>query len=282
MHIARARGEFLLEEDGEVDLPDEADALRVLALGSGQTLLRGDAPHLGLEQPAHGEECVAELFLRELAEEIALVLVGIAAREQAVDGAAVRCRRLVLAAVVARSHVVGAQPERFLEEDVEFDLAVAQHVGIGRAAPFVFGEHIVHHALAVVFREVRHVQRNVEPLGDQLREGAVVVPRAVAFERARRVVPVDHEEADHLVSLPFEQIGGHRRIDATRKSDYHTCHLSIVVACRLQIVFQRPHHVGKEPFARRTRPDEQPHEIAARGVKIPRGSVSWSQASVSA
>ena len=133
-------------------------------------------------------------------------------------------RILGLAAVVARSHVVGPQLQGLLQEDVELDLAVAQHVGVGRAAALVLGEHILHHPAAVVLREVHHVQRDVEPPGHQLGEEAVVVPRAVALERARRVVPVDHEEAHHLVPLLLKQVGGHRRVDAARKSDYHSCH----------------------------------------------------------
>lgn len=233
MDIAAFCGEFLLEEGRQIDFADEADALRILAAGRGEPLLGSDAPHLGLQQPAHGKEGVAQLLLRELAEEVALVLVGVAAREQPVDDAPVGERLDLLAAVVARGDVVGPQLEGFAQEDVELDLAVAQHVGIGRAAPFVLGEHVFHDARAVVGREVNDVQRNVQLARDELGEDAVVVPRAVALERARGVVPVDHEEPHHVVSLLLEQVGGHRRVDTARKSDYYACHLFVVVTCRL-------------------------------------------------
>ena len=229
VHIAPLRGQFLLQEERQIHLAHETDPLRILAPGRGEPLLRGDAPHLGLEQPAHGKERIAQLLLRKLAEEIALVLVRIAARQQAPDRTAVGQRRLGLAAVVPRGHVVGTELQRLLQKDVEFDLAVAEHVRIGRTPPFVLGEHVVHHPAAIVLREVDHMQRNVQFAGHQLREDAVVAPRAVALQRSRRIVPVDHEESDHLVPLLFEQPGRHRRIHAARKSYHYACHIPIVV-----------------------------------------------------
>ena len=228
--VAALRGEFLLEEYRQIDLPDEADALRVLALGRGQPLFGGDAPHFGLEQSAHGEEGAAQLLLRELAEEVALVLVRVAPGQQTVDDAAVRLHGLLLAAVVPRGDVVGPELQRLAQEDVELDLAVAQHVGVGRAAPFILGEHVIDHPCAVLLRKIDRVQRDVEPLGHQLGEEPVVVPRTVALKRPRGVVPVDHEKPDDLVPLLLEEPCGDRRIDAARKSDYYTCHLSVAVA----------------------------------------------------
>ena len=225
MDVALFRGEFLLEEGRQVDLAHEADALRILAFGRGEALLLGDAPHLGFQQSADGKQRPAQLLLRKLAEEIALVLVGVASREQFMDRPSVGQRLLGLAAVVARGDVVGAQLQRLAQEDVEFDLAVAQHVGIGRAAPFVLREHVVHDARAVVFRKVDHVQRDVEFPGHEFGENPVVVPGTVAFERPRRVVPVDHEESHDLVPLLFEEPGRDGRIHAARKSDYHPCHI---------------------------------------------------------
>ncbi len=232
MHVARFGGEFLLQENGQIDFPYEADALRIFALGRGQVLFLGDAPHLGLEESAHGKQRIAQLFLRELAQKVALVLVGVGAGQQLAAHGAVGVRLLGLAAVVTRGHVVGAELEGFVQEDVELDFAVAQHVGIGRAAAFVFGEHVVDHPRAVLGREVDHVQRDVQPLGHQLGEDAVVVPRAVALQGARRVVPVDHEKTDDFVPLLLEKPRGHRRVDAARESYHHACHVSPVPGVR--------------------------------------------------
>ena len=54
------------------------------------------------------------------------------------------------------------------------------------------------------------MQRDVQFFCDQLGEDAVVVPRAVALERSRRVVPVDHEQPHDVMPLLFEQVGGDR------------------------------------------------------------------------
>ena len=216
MDVALFRSQFLLEESRQVHLAHEADALRVLALGGGESLLGGDAPHFGFQQIADREQGVAQLLLRKLAEKIALVLVGVGAGEQLEDRPSVGKNFFDLAAVVARGDEVRAQLEGFAQKDVEFDFAVAQHVGVGCAALFVLGEHVIDHARTVVGREVYDAQRNVEPFGDQLGENPVVVPRAVAFERARGVVPVDHEKPRDVVPLPFEEIRRDGRIHAAR------------------------------------------------------------------
>ena len=102
MDVALFRSQFLLEESRQVHLAHEADALRVLALGGGESLLGGDAPHFGFQQIADREQGVAQLLLRKLAEKIALVLVGVGAGEQLEDRPSVGKNLFGLAAVVAR------------------------------------------------------------------------------------------------------------------------------------------------------------------------------------
>ena len=117
---------------------DEAYLLAFLRYGHCQprVLHLGDAG--GLVLPGKGEHGPAQALQRHEGKEIALVLVGVASREQFMDRPSVGQRLLGLAAVVARGDVVGAQLQRLAQEDVEFDFAVAQHVGIGRAACAVF------------------------------------------------------------------------------------------------------------------------------------------------
>ncbi len=123
-----------------------------------------------------------------------------------------------------RGDEIGPEFQGLVQKGVEFYLAVAQHVGIGRTSAFVFGEHVVHHAPTILGREVDEPERNVETLGHQLGEDLIVVPRAVAFERALGIVPVAHEQPDDLVPLLFEEICRHRRIDTARQSDHYFCH----------------------------------------------------------
>ena len=130
----------------------------------------------------------------------------------------IAAHHLVATAVVSRSNVISTQFKCLFQKDIELDLAVAQHVGVGRASALILRKHIIDHTTLVLLREIDHVQRNIQSFGYQLGKNAVVVPRTVAFERTCRVVPIDHKESDHVVALLFEQIGRHRRIDTSRKS----------------------------------------------------------------
>src|SRR5438105_15870828 len=51
---------------------------------------------------------------------------------------------------------VGAERDRMVEERTKLDFAVAQYVGIGRAAAFVLAEEASENALAILAREVDH------------------------------------------------------------------------------------------------------------------------------
>jgi hypothetical protein len=50
------------------------------------------------------------------------------------------------------------------------------------------------------------VKLDVEALGYKLGKHLVIVPWAVALERARGVVPVAHEESNDFMPLLFEQV----------------------------------------------------------------------------
>ena len=215
--------ELLLQENGQIDLAHETDALRVLAGSRSQMLFRSDAPDLGLEQMSNRKERARKLPLRKLAEKIALVLVRVAARKQAMNRPAFG-PDLLAAAIVACRHEIGAQLESRIQKGVELDLAVAQHVRIGRAPPRVLGEHVVDDPPPILVAQVDHMKRDVEPLGHQFGEQVVIVPRAVALQRAGRILPVPHEQAHHVVALLLEQIGGHARIDASGEAHHDSFH----------------------------------------------------------
>jgi hypothetical protein len=144
-------------------------------------------------------------------QEVALVLVGIARLEQlrAVG-------RVFEARVVAGGEAPRAEPRRVVEAHAELDLAVAEHVRVGRAAGAVLGEEVVEHALAVVLGEAHAVQRDAELGGggasvlEILGRGAVVVV----------LVPVAHVEPVHLVTGAHQQQRGHRGVDSAGHADH--------------------------------------------------------------
>ena len=112
---------------------------------------------------------------------------------------------------------LGAEPHRVVEEGLELDLGVAQHVGIGRAAGAVFAQELGEDPVLVLGGEVDVLDLDAEHVGDARRVEEVLARRAV------RVVvvlfPVLHEEADDLVARLLQQPRGHRRIDAAREAD---------------------------------------------------------------
>ena len=115
---------------------------------------------------------------------------------------------------VVRSVFAGHFPE-----GVELDFAVAQHVRVGRPALGVFVEHVVHHALAVLFGQVHKIEGNANFPGHHFCHKAVFLPLAVPVEGGVCVVPVLHEHGKDVVAFLLEKVRRHRRIYAAGKPD---------------------------------------------------------------
>src|SRR3546814_16698417 len=62
--------------------------------------------------------------------------------------------------VVAGGDALGAQVARGVEEMLELDLAVAQHVRVGRAPGRVLGQEVGEHAVPVLAGEIAEVDRD--------------------------------------------------------------------------------------------------------------------------
>jgi hypothetical protein len=192
-------------EIAERTLADEADAGGVPLVGHRQAALAGDAPHLGLAEAADRELAEGELLGAERVQEVALVLAAVGGAQQA---AAVDPR------VMAGRVALRAEPLGILEADAEFDLTVAEHVRIGRATGLQLGEKMGEHALAVLRREARLVQRDAELVAH--------APRVLEVGRGRAVTvvvfrPVRHEERLDAVAGVLEQRGRYRGVDAAGK-----------------------------------------------------------------
>ena len=118
-----------------VDVAEEADALRVLAVGIDEMLALGDLAHLVLHIMADGEEGLGELPVVDLGKEVGLVLHGIGRGGEP----------LAALVIVFGLGIVAGGDEVvlmafLLVEGAELDEAVAHHVGIGREA----GLHLLH------------------------------------------------------------------------------------------------------------------------------------------
>ena len=114
---------------GKFPLTDEADACAVALGGCGEVVLGGEGADGALFEVADGEEGAAQGLGLDGVEEVALVFAGVKAAEEL--GSVVDDGCL---AIVAGGDVVGTHGECFIEEGFEFDLTVAEDVGIGGEA----------------------------------------------------------------------------------------------------------------------------------------------------
>jgi hypothetical protein len=114
------------DEFAERPLADEADAGRVRLARDRQPAVAGDCAHLGLGETADREHAGLELCRIELVQEVALVLAGVDPAQQASAGPNAR--------VMAGREALRPEPPRVFEADAELDLAIAEHVRVGRAA----------------------------------------------------------------------------------------------------------------------------------------------------
>ena len=166
----------------------------------------------GLGERADRKARPRELALPQRVQEVALVLVRVGALEQAIALAVERQPR-----VVAGGDGIGAQRQGVVEEGLELDLLVAQHVGVRRAAGTVLGEEITEDAVPVRTREVHRVQRDLELRAHLARHTIVFLGGAVV--RVVVALPVLHEQARDLVALFEQQQGGDGGVDAAGQAD---------------------------------------------------------------
>ena len=122
--------------------------------GDRDAAIARDRADFGLAEPADRKFAERELGRVERMQEVALVLVAVEAAQQA--GTAPD------AGIVAGRKPFRAEPPGVVEADAEFHLAVAEHVGIRRAPGLELRKEMREHALAVLGRKARLVQRDAE------------------------------------------------------------------------------------------------------------------------
>ena len=206
----RSGGKVLLQKFAEVALADETDARAVLLARGGEPLARGDRAHFGFLHAAERKEHVCKLRLRHLVEEVRLVLARVRGFQKKVP-----LLRMRDAAVMPRRNAVRTQLFRIRAEGAELDLAVAQHVGVGRPARLVLGEEVREHALAVLLREIDGVIRHAELVAHPL----YVLEVLLGGAGAALLLPVDHEQAHDVIALFFEQESGDGAVHPAAHAD---------------------------------------------------------------
>ncbi len=113
--------------------------------------------------------------------------------------------------------MVGPQLDRVIEERLELDLRIAQHVRIRRTAGCVLAQELGKHAVPVLGGEVDGFKLDADHVGRGGRVDQVLSRRAVLVVVI--VLPVLHEQADDLVALLFQQPRRDRGVDPARHAD---------------------------------------------------------------
>src|SRR5688500_12836707 len=117
---------------------------------------------------------------------------------------------------MARRNPIGPETSRVVVTNTEFDFAVAEHVGIGRATAAIFLEEVTEHALAIFAREAYLVQWDAQLFTNASGVLIVLGGRAVA---GLVLVPIAHEQPLDCVALLLQQPGGDGRVDAAGHAD---------------------------------------------------------------
>jgi hypothetical protein len=165
---------------------------------------------------AEGEECGVELFLLEAEEEVGLVFFGVDGLEEGGASGGVALD----AGVVAGGDVGGAEGAGFGEEVAEFEFFVADDAGVGGASGAVFaGEVVDDHAFEFT-GFIDDVMGDAEGVGDAAGVGDGLGAAAFVFGAGDAVLGPDfHGDADDVIALFFEEVGGDGGVDASAHAE---------------------------------------------------------------
>ena len=203
LHRPGFLGQVAGEKLAERPLADEADAGRIF-LGVGRNaLFARQRAYLALGHVAKRKKRAAELVLRKLMQEIGLIL-GRVGRLQQFDATA----RETQPRVMAGGNALRTQRSRVVQKRSELDLAVAQHIGVRRAAGSIFAQEGSEDAIAILGREIHRLQLDPHDVRDRCRVDQILSRRAEFVSIV--IFPVFHEDADDLVARLLEQPRGDR------------------------------------------------------------------------
>ena len=131
------------------------------------------------------------------------------------------------AAIMPRRDKVRPHLSRLCDERLKLDLAIAEHVGIGRPALGVFVQKLLEHAVVILVREIHAEIGYAQPVADAPHIIEVLIRGTIAA--LVRLMPIAHEQTDHVISLLFEERGGDRTVHASaHPHHYRLCHIRII------------------------------------------------------
>ena len=196
---------LLLHEGRVVAIANEADLLAVRLVGDGKTKSSRLLAHLGLDQAADRKDGTGELILRQREQEVRLVLARIGA---ALQQPPTVCR-LLDPRIMACRDLLGAKPERAIEQRRKLQIAVAMGAGQRRSSGGVLPNEVGDDAVAKLLLEVDDIVGKANNGRDAARVVEIVERTAPApcLLAAALVVQL-HRQTNHVMTLLGEQRRG--------------------------------------------------------------------------
>ena len=159
--IPRRRAERPGQEAARITVRDEADVVGVRLAGDREAARGGLFPDPRLRRVAEREVCAGQLVGGQDTEDIRLVLRRVGGTVQLAPLGAVEDAR-----VVPGRDPVETEGDRLVQQRRELDPLVAPQAGVGRAAGGVLGREVVDDIALEALREVPHVERDPQAVGD--------------------------------------------------------------------------------------------------------------------
>ncbi len=127
-HRAFVAGEITRQKLAERPFADKTNTGAITFRMDRQASGIGQFAHLRFVQFAQREHCLRQGRRGHRVQEVALVLAGVYSAQQA------RAWAPIKTCVMTRRQAAGAKPSRMRQADPKLDFAIAQNIGIGRAA----------------------------------------------------------------------------------------------------------------------------------------------------
>src|SRR5208282_2313022 len=219
---AELRGIALpLDKTGVVAVGNEADflALRLVRGDKAQSARAG--ANFGLGHRTNRKQGSREFVLTQREQKIRLILglVGGAQQMKSAVGA------LLYSGVMSGRDIVGCKRASAAPQAIEFDLAIAHHARIRRAAAQIFGDEVIDHARGEVGAQINHVKRKIHLLRHPARIFEIVMRAAGAAalrDWPRRLGHKPHGHAHHVIALLAHDRRGDGTVHPARHRNQHS------------------------------------------------------------
>ncbi len=196
----------------EIAFSDKTNAGTVFFLGYGNVEFKRKFTNFWFCQITERENDVAQLMGRYLIEKIGLILVVVLGTQQIM-----RVSVVTDSTIMPRGNIVRPEFSCKIRKWSEFDLAIAKHVGIGRATFFVFLNEELEYVVHILLGEIDGIIRYADFVAHVLNVRPILLTRTATVGIG--LLPVGHIKSDNVKTLLFEKSSGNGTIYTAGHTD---------------------------------------------------------------